>query len=159
MKDKLIHSKLNTILLIVIVVIIGYFVILQNDKIQAPVNNIENTQQDKNNILGNKDDLIYFSTSPFSKVHGILSYRGAVKGGYFFEGNILINILGSDQKVLKKSNAVAKTDWMTSGPVEFEGNIDFGGLAKGPAYLEIHNDNASGLKANDKSILIPIIIE
>lgn len=54
---------------------------------------------------------------------------------------------------------MAKTDWMTVEPVEFEGNIDFTGLTKGPAYFEIHNDNPSGLPENDKSIQIPIIIK
>ena len=117
------------------------------------------SDNEKLNILGNKDDLIYFSTLPYTRVFGILSYRGSIKGGYFSEGNILINILDQNKKVLKKSNAVAKTDWITSNPVEFEGNIDFTGLKKGPAYFEIHNDNASGLKENDKSILIPIIID
>ena len=110
-------------------------------------------------ILGNKDDLVSFSILPNTKVFGIQSYRGSVKGGYFFEGNILINILDANKKVLKKGNATAKTDWMTREPIEFEGSIDFTGLTKGPAYIEIHNDNASGLPANDKSILIPIIID
>ena len=110
-------------------------------------------------ILGNKNDLLASSIVPGAKVHGILSYRGVIQGGYFFEGNILINILNSNKKVLKKSNAVAKGDWTTSGPVSFEGNIDFTGLPTGPAYFEIHNDNASGIPANDKSILIPIMIE
>ncbi len=109
-------------------------------------------------ILGNKDDLISFSIAPYNKVHGILSYRGEIKGGYFFEANILINILDGNKKVLKKSNAVAKSEWMTSGPVSFEGNIDFTGLPKGFGYFEIHNDNASGLPENDKSVLIPITI-
>ena len=72
---------------------------------------------------------------------------------------ILINILDVDKNLLQASNAVAKTDWMTAEPVEFEGNIDFTLLPEGPAYFEIHNDNASGLPENDKSILIPIIIE
>ncbi|MEI7765737.1 MAG: hypothetical protein WCI93_04120, partial [bacterium] len=81
-----------------------------------------------------------------------------IKGAYFFEGNILINILDSNKKTLKSSNAVAKTDWMTIAPVSFEGNIDFTDLPKGSAYFEIHNDNASGLPEKDKSILIPIII-
>lgn len=104
-------------------------------------------------------DLISFSIAPGTKVHGILSYRGSLQGGYFFEGNVIINILDANKKVLKSSNAVAKTDWMTAGPVDFEGNIDFTGLKKGNAYFEIHNDNASGLVQNDKSILIPIVIE
>lgn len=110
-------------------------------------------------VLGNKEDLISLSIIPNSKVSGILSYRGSIKGGYFFEANILINILDKDKKVLKASNAVAKFDWMTAEPVSFEGNIDFTDLPKGFAYFEIHNDNPSGLPENDKSVLIPIVIE
>jgi len=54
---------------------------------------------------------------------------------------------------------MATTEWMTSGPVDFEGNLDFTGLPKGLAYVEIHNDNASGEPQYDKSILIPVIIQ
>lgn len=189
MITKLFHSKLNIILLIILIIIISCLVFFGRkaqapfNKIeQVKTNNIwqdypltytvgyhscgdliggidclpESTLK---KVLGNKDDLIAFSILPSSKVHGILSYQGMIEGGYFFEGNILINILSTDKKVLKRSNGIAKSEWMTTGPVKFEGNIDFSGLTKGPAYLEIHNDNASGLPKNDKSILIPIIIE
>jgi hypothetical protein len=117
--------------------------------------NIESKNQPDNP----QGDLVSFSIMPNSKVHGIMFYKGTLQGGYFFEGNVLINILDSDKKILKKNNAIAKTDWLTSGPVDFEGNIDFTSLPKGPAYFQIHNDNASGLSQNDKSILIPIVIE
>ncbi len=110
-------------------------------------------------VEGNRNDLIYFSIAPGAGVTGKIFTEGSVKNSYFFEGNILINILDANKKVLKKSNFMAKTDWMTVGPVEFEGYIDFTGFSKGLAYIEIHNDNASGLPENDKSILIPIIIE
>lgn len=110
-------------------------------------------------ILGNKQDLISFSILSHSKMHGIVSYRGIITGGYFFEANILINILDTNKNILKASNAMATSDWMTAEPVNFEGNIDFTGLPAGSAYFEIHNDNASGLPEHDKSILIPIVIE
>jgi len=135
---------------------------LQNKELYLPILG-QNQEQKIDTVVfqisGNKDDLVSFSILPNSKVHGVVSYRGVVKGGYFFEGNILINILDINKNSLKKSHADATTDWMTAGPVNFEGNIDFSLLQKGPAYLEIHNDNASGLPENDKSIFIPIIIE
>jgi hypothetical protein len=110
-------------------------------------------------MSGKTEDLLSFSIVPGAKMpNGILSYKGEIKGGWFFEGNILINILDQNKKLLKSSNAMAKGEWMTIEPVEFEGNIDFSGLAKGGAYFEIHNDNASALPENDKSILIPIVI-
>jgi len=109
-------------------------------------------------VLGNKEDLVSFSINPGATVSGVLDITGSVKGGYFFEGNILINILDSDKNILKNSHVNAKTDWMTIEPVEFSTTLDITGLSKGPAYIEIHNDNASGLPENDKNILIPIII-
>lgn len=160
MKNK---SKIITILIFVVIVAIAlvlYFV-GNSKKVIAPVNVIDQTEVPipKENLLGNKDDLISFSIWPNTRVHGIVSYRGVIKGGYFFEANIGINILDLNKKVLKASNAVAKTDWATAEPVSFEGNIDFTGLQNGPAYFEIHNDNASGLPEHDKSVLIPIIIQ
>lgn len=175
MQNKFFGSILNSILLLVLIIlmIIAIRLMLQNKEIYFPVTN--NGQQndvikkpvDKNTepsfvktgILGNKDDLISFSILPNSKVSGVVSYKGTVKGGYFFEGNILVGVKDLNKKTLLQSHGTSKTDWMTAGPVEFEGTIDFSKIAKGPAYLEIHNDNASGLPEYDKSILIPVTIE
>ena len=111
-------------------------------------------------ILGNKEDLIYFSIWPNSVLpKQIVSYRGSIKGGYFFEANILIGVADKDKNIILQSNGVAKTDWMTSLPVEFEGYLDFSTIPSGEAYIVIHNDNASGLPENDKAIYIPVIVK
>jgi hypothetical protein len=136
-----------------------YLPMLQDKKASITIDNTMPPIENKGQILGNKDDLVAFSIAPNTKVHGVVSYRGIVKGGYFFEGNILVGITDLNKKVILQSNAVAKGEWATSDPVNFEGNIDFSKALKGPAYLEIHNDNPSGLPKNDKSIFIPIIIE
>jgi hypothetical protein len=155
------NLKLNTILLAVVIVLLIVVVLFVTKKADAPVtNNSENSAPlVDTKILGNVKDLVSFSVNPGEKVSGILTVTGSVKGGYFFEANILVNILDSNKNILKNGHANATTDWMTTEPVSFEGNIDFTGLPKGPAYIEIHNDNASGLPENDKNILIPIIIE
>jgi hypothetical protein len=151
------NKKLGVILLLIIVALLVYIAI----KPRGTVGPIEEKAQTnvEPQVEGHKDDLISFSILPHSEVKGLISYRGVIKGAYFFEANILINILDSNKHVLKKSNAMATTDWMTIEPVSFEGNIDFSGVPKGPAYIEIHNDNASGLPENDKSILIPVVIK
>jgi hypothetical protein len=162
-------SIINTILLLVLITLMVvalkvmlkdkdiYFPYLSQKKLEVTTKNDES--MDLSSISGNKEDLLSFSIWPNTKVHGVVSYRGSIKGGYFFEGNILINILDSQKKNILKSNAPAKGEWMTSGPVEFEGNIDFSKLPKGEAYIEIHNDNVSGLAENDKSVLVPVVIE
>lgn len=150
------------ILVLAVLFVLIYF--LQRKPVEVILTDDEKVEDVDNNtnleILGNKDDLLSFSIVPgFVAPKGILSYRGTIQGAYFFEANILINILDMNKNVLRASNAVATTDWMTAGPVDFEGNIDFTGLPAGPAYFEIHNDNASGLPENDKSILIPIVLQ
>jgi hypothetical protein len=41
----------------------------------------------ENEILGKKEDLLSFTILPGTKVpNGILSYRGSIKGAWFFEG-------------------------------------------------------------------------
>ncbi len=141
------------LIVLIIIVVVGGFIFFK-DKVYAPISAPVNTE-----ILGNKDDLVTFSIRPGVKVHGVVSYRGAVKGGYFFEGNILVGITDANQNIILQSNAHSTSEWMTSDPVDFEGYIDFSIIPKGPAYVEIHNDNASALPENDKKILIPVIVE
>ncbi len=159
---------LTAALLFVIVVLLGYIIFSKN-KIEVMDSNI-NTVNDEilqdndvvntiTNILGNKDDLVSLSVKAGQEVGGKLKIKGSVKGAYFFEANILINILDTNKNILKNGHATATSEWMTADPVVFEGDIDFTNIANGPAYIEIHNDNASGLPEHDKSILIPIIIK
>ena len=157
-------SKLNSVLLVVLIIlmVIALKFMFKNKEVYVDPLLPQKTEEkiNKAEMSGKTEDLISFSIVPGAKMpSGILSYRGEIKGGWFFEANILINILDKNKKLLKASNAVATSDWMTAGPVDFEGNIDFTGLPKGGAFFEIHNDNASGEPVNDKSIQIPVIIQ
>lgn len=160
-------SKIITILILVAVVIIAVYFYYQGQN-RKPTNqiNITNQNQTENTevekipeILGNKADLISCSVKPGSTISGNLVFNGIVKNAYFFEGNIVINILDQNKTVLKTSHGNAVTDWMTSGPVSFTGSIDLAGLPAGVAYFEIHNDNPGWPDEGfDKSILIPVVI-
>ena len=148
------------IVMLLVLLMVLFFLGSKNESKEEVVDNTLPEYKYDNEILGKKEDLISFTILPGTKVpKGILSYRGSIKGGWFFEANILINILDANKNIIKSSNAVAKTDWQTAEPVEFEGNIDFTGLPAGPAYFEIHNDNASGEPQFDKFIQIPIVIQ
>ena len=112
----------------------------------------------RSEIEGNKDDLVNFSVKPGDTISGVLDFNGTVKNAYFFEGNIGINALDENKNVLKRGNAMATTEWMTSEPVSFEGSIDLTGLPSGPGYIQIANDNPSDRRDLDKFIFIPIVI-
>ncbi len=155
------NGKILIWVFIIVLLILGiYFLGRDFKKEEVTIDKTLPAYNYENEILGKKEDLLSFTILPGTKVpNGILSYRGSIKGAWFFEGNILINILDANKVPILNSNAVAKTDWMTVEPVEFEGNVDFTNLPKGNYYFEIHNDNASGLPENDKFIQIPIVIE
>ncbi len=173
--SKFYSSRINTALLFILIIlmIIALRFMYKNQETYLPFppetkswNDAENKAADEykekvlDRISGNKDDLISFSISPDSKVKGIISYSGVVKGGYFFEGNILVNVLDGNKKVILKGHGTATGDWMTDKTVDFEGNIDFTNLKKGQAYIEIQNDDPSdGEGGPAKKIFIPIIIE
>lgn len=147
-------KKVKFLLFVGFVVIVGIFALgnFSNSK------NSNEEKLDDSMVSTVHPDLLTFSIVPNAKVHGILSYRGSIKGGYFFEGNIRIIILDADKNVLKESNGIAKSEWMIEGPVDFEGNIDFTGMPSTSGYFRIANDNPSGDPENDKFIDIPIVI-
>jgi hypothetical protein len=156
--------KTNQIILIIIVILLivfgVYYVGFKNDKTDLEENNNNSTEEIsiEREIEGNKEDLVSFSVQPNQEVAGLLNFQGVVRNAYFFEANIGINILDANKKLLKAGNAMATTDWMTSEPVSFEGSIDLTGLPTGPGYIQIANDNASGLPKYDKFIYIPVVI-
>lgn len=167
MQNKFFGSKLNSVLLLILIVlmIIAIIIMRKNEEIylkgfQKIDQNIDNNQnQNQNEITGNKEDLISFSVAPGQKVSGTIKVTGEIKGGYFFEANILVNVLDNNKSILKKGYGTATTDWMTSGPVAFTALIDFTELNSGPGYVEIQNDDPSdGEGGPAKKILIPITI-
>ena len=85
--SKFYSSTLNTILLFVLIVlmIIALRFMYKNQETYIPTSKDKVVQVDnKIQILGNKDDLLAFSVAPNTKVNGLVSYRGVVKGAYFF---------------------------------------------------------------------------
>ena len=151
-------SKIFALIILILVVVTGVYYAGTRDKTGE-----ENTPEDVQNapvgkIEGNTNDLVAFSVSPGDKVSGILSFSGTVKNAYFFEANIGVNILDENKKLLKAGHGTATTEWMTSEPVSFSGSIDLTGLPPGAGYIQIANDNASGLPENDKFIYIPVTV-
>jgi len=169
MPSKFYNSKTNTFLLLILIILMVVAISIMSKDKEAYLPMFEdNTKVENNNqaedfnneVFGNKDDLISFSIEPGQKVSGKMTITGEIKGGYFFEGNILVSILDSNKNVLINGYGTATTDWMTASPVPFTASIDFTGLTQGKAYIEIQNDDPSGGEGGPaKKILIPVIIK
>jgi hypothetical protein len=146
------------ILILILVIVIGvYFYRFNKEKISLSSNLSEKTENLE--ILGNTQDLVSLSIKPGDQISGLLNLTGSVKNAYFFEANILINLLDDRENILKESYGTATSDWMTIEPVSFEASIDARGLS-GQGYLEIKQDDPSdGEGGPVKRILIPVFFE
>jgi hypothetical protein len=153
MKPK--HTRLIVSILAVVAILV--YVALQSRNTQLPAKEVVVTTVP--DIEGNRNDLVSFSVSPGQEVSGKMMVTGSVRGAYFFEANIGVNILDANKKMLKQGYGTATSEWMTVDPVSFTAEIDFTNIPKGKAYIEIHNDNASGLPEHDKNILIPVVVK
>jgi len=160
---------IKSVAIVIIILVVAFVVIKMNlnkipsngtiEENNSQTNTVNGKKLAAREVLGNKDDLVYFSVEPNTVIGGPMVFIGRVKGGYFFEGNILVSIADKNKIVIKEGHGNATGDWMKSDVVEFNGSIDLTGLPQGEAYIVIHNDNASGIKSNDKEILIPIVIK
>src|SRR5687767_7701322 len=117
----------------------AYYLLVQKNSIDTVDTEDQVFVFPERKIEGNTEDLVYFSVSPNDDVSGILNFSGTVKNAYFFEANIGINILDQNKKLLKAGYGTATTDWMTSGPVSFEGTIDLTSLPEDLSYIQIAN--------------------
>ncbi len=160
-QDKFFGSKFNTVLLLVLIFLMigAIHIMIQTKELYLHPVDTFNASKTIPVVLGNKDDLVSFSIMPGQKVTGIVKFAGSVKNSYFFEGNILVDVVDASANTVVKGNAKATTEWMTSGPVSFSGSLDFSGLQQGYYHIVIHNDNPSGLSKNYKSILVPVVIQ
>jgi len=164
---------MKKIIFFVFFIIVLAIVFKVRDRIIAPAldeqteNSIDNTDhnidipvESRAQMEGNVDDLIYFSILPGTKLpDGVVPFNGAIKGAYFFEANIHINLLDADKNILKRGYATALTDWMTGDQVDFSGELDTTGLT-GVGYIQIQNDDPSdGEGGPPRIILIPIIFQ
>lgn len=175
MQNKFFGSKLNSILLLVLIIlmVIALFIMSKNKaeylgafQKQVPVVDV-NTKQEplpaKEVILGNKEDLVSFSIMPGQEVSGIMKVTGILPGGYFFEGNLPVSILDENKKLTSfgPGHGQATIDSWTSGPVSFNIDFDFTKIPKGRYYIKLTPDDPSGGESGRpiNSILIPITVK
>ncbi len=101
-------------------------------------------------------DVVVFSPKANNEIRSPLKIEGKARGFWFFEASFPVKILDSTGKELGRGIMQAKSDWMTTDFVPFEGEIEFQPSTTNNGLLVLEKDNPSGLPENDKSIEIPI---
>ncbi len=145
----------NTIIAILVLIIIGFLAYTFYKKPAVTTPPVTQTPS----MSGDVGNFVSFSIAPGTIVSGVMVVTGSVKGAYFFEANMIAQILDANKNVLKSAPAAATTDWMTSDPVSFTTTLDFTGIPAGQGYIRLHNDNSSGMPENDRFIDIPVVFQ
>ncbi len=145
----------NTLIVILVLIILGFlaYTFYKKPAVTPPV--VVTTPA----ISGDTGNFVFFSILPGATVSGSIVATGSVKGGYFFEANLRVNILDINKNILKQGHGTATTDWMTADPVSFTTSLDFTGIPSGTGYIRLMNDNPSGDPVNDKFIDIPVVFQ
>lgn len=102
------------------------------------------------------DDIKDLNIQPGGKMTSPFTLTGSASGWYF-EASFPVQLKDEQGKVIAEGPAQAQSDWMTSDFVPFKITLTFPAQQAGSkGTLILHNDNASGLPENDKSIEIPV---
>lgn len=87
-----------------------------------------------------------------------MTISGTAVGPWFFEGSFPVELIAEDGRVLASHYVMAEGDWMTTGFVEFSGELEFEVTEPTQAVLVLHRDNASGLPEHDAAVRLPLTL-
>lgn len=108
-------------------------------------------------IKNDMSDLIRVTNIvPNQEITSPVVIEGEARGGWFFEAQFPVKVVGSDGKILGTTVAQAKGEWMTNDFVPFIATVDFETPIFASGTLILQKDNPSGLKEHDASLIIPI---
>lgn len=102
------------------------------------------------------DPVVFQNLRASQRVESPLEVRGTALGSWFFEANIGLRILDADGKEVARGHAEATSDWMTKGPVPFEGTVTFTKPTTATGFIEIQKDNPSDNAEHDATVRLPV---
>ena len=145
--------------IVLIIVIIALLAIFNNLKLGSkPAANVP--------VTDGHDMIVVNEPASGAKISSPIIVKGQARGNWYFEATFPIVVVDWDGRIIGEGHATAKSDWMTTGYVPFEGTIDF----KRPADVKVgtynergsiilRKDNPSGLPANDAAVEIPVVFQ
>lgn len=107
-------------------------------------------------VNANRDAVRLDTPKPEDTVARTFTAKGSAVGWYF-EASFPIRVTDDTGVQIGQGIAQAQGEWMTTEHVPFVAQVEVGQY-KGPAWLVMMRDNASGLPEKDASVSIPITI-
>jgi hypothetical protein len=104
-----------------------------------------------------KSDLIRVQNpQPGALVASPLRVAGEARGTWYFEASFPVTLLDAQGRVLVKTHAQAKGEWMTESFVPFESELSFAPPTTATGTLVLEKDNASGLPEHADELRLPV---
>jgi len=101
-----------------------------------------------------------------SQVTSPVHITGQARGNWYFEATFPVVIVDWDGRIIGQGHATAKSDWMTTEYVPFDGTIDFtrpadlkAGTYNARGAVIFKKDNPSGDPARDAAVEVPVIFQ
>ncbi len=111
-----------------------------------------------------KSSVIVDSLKEGDVISSPISLTGQARGTWFFEGSFPVVIVDWDGLIIGEGHVQAKSDWMTTGFVPFEGVITFkkpvnsvSGTYSNRGAVILKKDNPSDLPENDDAVEIGVV--
>jgi hypothetical protein len=102
-------------------------------------------------------DLIVIRTpKPNALLESPLRLEGKARGYWFFEANLPVTLLDESGQVISQGYVTAKTEWMTTEFVPFEGTLTFEPPTTKTGTLVFQKANASDLPQHDDALHVPV---
>ncbi len=97
--------------------------------------------------LTKNDSIVPVVSSPKygSVIKSPVKVSGLVSGTWFFEGSFTVEIRDDNQNIIGRGPVTAKTEWMTTEKVPFEGIIPFSNPTTENGVIEFIKEDPSGL--------------
>lgn len=102
-----------------------------------------------------RDDIIINSPQSDQIVSSPLFISGKAVGSWFFEASFPVQLVDLNGEIISSGIVQAKSDWMTSDFVDFEGTLDFYTDSE-TGELIFKNDNPSGLPEKEITYSVPV---
>lgn len=115
-----------------------------------------NQQQQQQQPQPKEAEIIITMPQAEQIIHGPFAVEGKARGSWFFEGVFPIKLLDGNGKEITRGQAHATGEWMTQDFVPFSAELDFKAPTTATGTLIFHNDNPSGLPANDKEFRVSL---
>lgn len=177
-------NTLNTIIIIILVIILGFLVwyllsdnqeefqdTLDGDNAENIIvdeNNMDDdTNENDNNSNKNQSTIDFDNDAGLSVINiqandtlsSPISIEGEATGPWYFEGDFGVKLIDRESNdLISQSYVSALGDWMTEEAVEFNGSLDFDISQDTEALLVFESANPSGLPENQMTYTIPVTL-